>query len=137
VYSPAEDLLTAVAISSLKGGINFQKAAFLKGGNGERDAAGMEYFLKFFFCSCRDFLEFASNFYQVPHCGIRVLAAAPASSARKLGQRTVRRLPSGDHANPGLDANSCKERGDLIRNFCKHTVPRVLPSPRLSTIPIS
>lgn len=73
--------------------------------------------------TCAEFLTSASDFYKVPICGIRVLAALLAASAGELRDRTFWRLPSRYNAHPGMDADSSTERGHLLRGVPEYVMP--------------
>jgi hypothetical protein len=66
--------------------------------------------------ACAEFLDGASNFYKVPDCGIRVLAARP-----------LRGLLTRTHADPSLDADGGTEGSHIVRYVPEHALPRVLP----------
>ncbi len=49
MHGVADKLLTQVSVPPLEGSVHFQESAFLKSGDRERDRAGVEYLLEFFF----------------------------------------------------------------------------------------
>jgi hypothetical protein len=76
--------------------------------------------------ACAEFVTVSSDFYKVPACGIRVLAAPTAKGPRTLGDRTFRRLHSANHADPHMDEDSGAEGDHVLWNLSEHAVPRVL-----------
>jgi hypothetical protein len=84
--------------------------------------------------TCTEFLASASNFYEVPKCGVRVLAARPLRT-REHGTFEL----FGDYSPdsmliPGLDADGGSQRGHIIRHFPEYPVPRVLSSSRFQEV---
>jgi len=86
--------------------------------------------------ACSEFLATASNFYEVPPCGIRVLAARPLR-VRELWATEV----FGDYAPQTMlirvDEDTGSEGDHLLRNVPEHAVPRVLSSSRLPQVRVS
>jgi len=84
--------------------------------------------------ACAEFVKVSSDFYKVPACGIRVLAARPLRVLRTLGNRTVRRLQSLLDADPGMDEDCGAEGDHVLWDIPQHPVPRVLPPSGLSEV---
>ena len=79
----------------------------------------------------------ASDFYNVPPCLIRVLAARPL----RVREYSTTELFGDYHPSimliPSLYENSHSEGDHFIRNFSECVVSRVPPSSRLPSFPIS
>jgi hypothetical protein len=63
-----------------------------------------------------DFIGTASDFYQVPQCSIRVLAARPLRVREHSTTETLRRLSPCYHADSCLDEDSCSQRHHFVWN---------------------
>ena len=87
--------------------------------------------------SSAEFLDATSEFYKVPACGVRVLAARPLRVPRELVERTFRRLHSNDAADPRVDEDSVRKEvtsfgtflSSLCHEFCHHLEQLVNPAP--------
>ena len=87
--------------------------------------------------SSAEFLDATSEFYKVPACGVRVLAARPLRVPRELVERTFRRLHSGNDADPRVDEDSVRKEvtsfgtflSSLCHEFCHHLEQLVNPAP--------
>jgi hypothetical protein len=87
--------------------------------------------------SSAEFLDATSEFYKVPACGVRVLAARPLRIPRELVERTFRRLHSGNDADPRVDEDSVRKEvtsfgtflSSLCHEFCHHLEQLVNPAP--------
>jgi len=84
---------------------------------------------------CAEFLATASEFYKVPPCAIRVLAARPLRVRETWATELLRGLPPRNNADSRLDADRSAERGHLVRYILEHVVSRILPPSRLSAFP--
>jgi hypothetical protein len=86
--------------------------------------------------ACAEFLATASEFYSVPNCGIRVLAARPLRT-REHGTFEL----FGDYAtdsmlDPRVDANGGAEGSHFVRYIREHPLPRVLSPSRFPKVRI-
>lgn len=86
--------------------------------------------------ACAEFLTIASEFYEVPACGVRVLAARPLRVRERWTTELFGGLQSRNHADPGLDADGGAQESHVIRHVREHSLPRVLPSSRFSEVRI-
>lgn len=79
--------------------------------------------------ACDALLAQLSTFYQVPECGIRVLAARPLRVRETWSSELF-----GDYTRHDADSRLDADRGaqgcHFVRNVPEHVVPRVLPSSR-------
>jgi hypothetical protein len=69
-----------------------------------------------------DFLKVASNFFNVPDCGIRVLSARPL----RVREHMATELFGDYYADQVVDADSSAQRGHVFRYVLEHAMPRVL-----------
>jgi len=72
--------------------------------------------------ACAEFLDTASDFYKVPTC---------------CSQPGRYEFAKTGHADPDIDADNSAEGDHLFRHIPEHSLPRVLPSSRLSKMQIS
>jgi hypothetical protein len=86
--------------------------------------------------TCAEFLAIASDFYKVPPCGIRVLAARPLR-VRESWSTELWGLPPRNNADSRLDANGSAERDHFLRYIIEHLMSRILSSSRLPAFPNS
>ena len=84
--------------------------------------------------ACTEFLATASKFYEVPQCGVRVLAARPLRT-REYGTFEL----FGDYtpesiADSHVDADGGSEGSHVVRYVPQHPLPRILPSSRFQEV---
>jgi len=73
--------------------------------------------------ACADFVRIASQFYEVPDCNVRVLAARPLKVRETMDDGAFRRLRSGDDGDSGVDANGGAERDHVLWHIPEHALP--------------
>jgi hypothetical protein len=82
--------------------------------------------------TCADFLKAASEFYKVADCGIRVLAARPLRVRESWSTELFGDYTPETNGGPRLDADGSAKGSHVLRYIPQHSLPRVLPSSRLS-----
>jgi len=73
--------------------------------------------------TCVDFLAATSDFYSVPPCAVRVLAARPLRVREYWATELFGRLQPRNHADPGVDEDGSAEGDHLLRDFPEHALP--------------
>lgn len=87
--------------------------------------------------ACVAFLQAASDFYDVPHCGVRVLAARPLRVRESWSTELFGDYTPETMLIRVLDANGGAEGSHVVWYVREHPLPRVLPPSGLSGIWVS
>src|SRR5665213_2485884 len=86
--------------------------------------------------ACAEFLSQASRFYQVPKCGVRVLAARPLKGREWVTELFGDYDPATMLIRLWMRTARKKERNHIVWDISEYAVPRVLSPPRLPLVQV-
>ena len=73
--------------------------------------------------ACTEFLVIASDFYEVPTCGVRVLAARPLRTREYGTFELFGDYTPGLDADSRVDANGGSQRSHVVRHLLEYPLP--------------